>query len=74
MIIDARDFEETSLFVKLKETMASFCGKDVLIEILLSSRQNAKKVMAFASMSGCRAEIGEKEGYTVIISGNVCCI
>jgi len=75
MVIDAREFEGTSLFIKLKEVLASYCGKDVFIEILLNSLQDAKRVMTFASMSGCKSEIGEKEGYyTVTISGTVCCI
>jgi len=76
MVIDVRDIEkDIDLLKKLKEVLASYCGKEVSIEILINFSQNPSRVMAFASMSGCQAELEEKEGYYLVrIAGNVCSI
>jgi len=75
MTLDARGLGSRELFVKLKELLSSQCGRDVFIEVMVASYQDARQGRAFVSMSGCRADIQEKEGYYVLlISGNVCCI
>ncbi len=77
MILDAREFEHSSdLFRKLKELLAMQCGGEVLVEVVLNTYDVAKKVKAFASMSGCNTSIDidkEKDYYVVRITGTPCC-
>ena len=75
MHIDARKLDQQELFARLKEMLATNreCG-EFLIEILVDTLAEANKVRAFASMSGCRAEILEKDDYFIIhLKGIPCC-
>jgi hypothetical protein len=75
MVIDGREMELRELFLKLRERLAARCGKEVSIDILLRTYSDAKKVSAFAAMSGCLANIEKNENsYVVHIIGNVCCV
>jgi hypothetical protein len=75
MSLDARDIELRELFVKLREIMCTSCGKDVAVDVLIKSYTDSRKVVAFASMSGCRTSVEKKEEYCIVhISGNACCV
>ena len=74
MHIDARSLDVKEVLSKLKELMYSACGREVDIEITMNSISEAKKVKAFAKMSGCRTEVEEKgECYIISIKGIPCC-
>ena len=72
MKLDARDLKPEELFRKLKQ-MVSSCGSNESIEVLVYDQATAKKVKAFASMSGCPVEI-EQKGHVFIlhITENIC--
>ena len=75
MVIDARGIEPHELFLRLRETLASRRGVDVFIEILFDTRSTSQRAKAFVSMTGCRAEIEEREGhYLLRITGSPCCV
>jgi hypothetical protein len=66
MHIDARNLDQQELFARLKEILSSNRECGVSIEILIGTSAEAKKVEAFASMSGCRTETEKKDDhYTV---------
>lgn len=74
MHIDARSMDVQEVLAKLKELMYSACGREVDIEFTMDSLPGAKKVIAFAKMSGCRTEVEEKgECYIISIKGIPCC-
>jgi len=74
MEIDARELDMQDLFKKLKENLSCKCGSDVSIDILLNTTEEARKISAFVSMSGCKTEIDKKgECYIMHISGTPCC-
>ena len=63
-----------SIFLKLKEILASKFGSEVSIKVLTNSEADAKKVKAFVSMSGCQANVDKKnECYIIHITGSPCC-
>lgn len=75
MVIDAREIELQELFVNLKEIMCSSSGKEVVADIRVRGYGDAKKVTAFASMSGCQTRIENKGEYCIVhISGYACCV
>ena len=74
MHIDARLLDIQEVLAKLKELMSSACGRELDIEITMSSLSEANKVKAFAAMSGCRTEVEKKgECYIIVIKGIPCC-
>lgn len=74
MHIDARELEYQELVLKVREMLTSKHGNDVNVEILISSIDDAKKVKAFVSMSGCKSEIDKKNSYYIMrIKGTPCC-
>ncbi len=74
MQIDARKLGIEELLRKLKEILASQHGCDVDIDILLSTTEDAKKITAFVSMSGCTAHVDKNNNYYIMhISGTICC-
>lgn len=74
MHIDARSLDIQELLSKLKELLSSACGHEVDIEMTINSLSEAKKVKAFAAMSGCRTEVAKKgECYILSIKGIPCC-
>lgn len=75
MTIDARKGRDArELFHKLKDILAKEIGKEVIIEVMVATNDIAKKVRAFAEMSGCQTEIEEKEGYYIArVTGYPCC-
>jgi len=74
MIIDGRGIDVQMVLVRLKEMLSSYCGMEVSIDILLGKHEDARKVRAFASMSGCTTDMEGKDGYYLLrIRGNVCC-
>ncbi|MBZ0157996.1 MAG: hypothetical protein K8I29_17505 [Alphaproteobacteria bacterium] len=73
MVIDARETESRELFLRLRELFAQSCNEEISLEILLPSRQEAKKTKSFAEMSGYRTVTEEREGcYRVLIAGVSC--
>ena len=75
MVIDARELESRELFLKVRGILAERCGREIDIEVLLSTSRESKKLKAFASMSGCRTSIREKDGFFIAhITGNACCV
>ncbi|MBI4684153.1 MAG: hypothetical protein HY755_03025 [Nitrospirae bacterium] len=76
MIIDARKNKDSrELFRTLKDVFVKEIGNEVFIEVLVDTNETAKKVKAFASMSGCQAVAEEKDGYCVVrITGRPCCV
>ncbi len=74
MLIDARELKSEELFIKLKGILASERCRDVSIEILFDTYQEAKRAKAFVSMSGCSTDIEEKDDYySMQITGSPCC-
>jgi hypothetical protein len=58
----------------MRDLLADHCGREVSVEVFLSSSGETKRLRAFVSMSGCQTEVEEKEGYYVVrITGSVCC-
>lgn len=75
MVIDARGLDLPELFLKLKEILTSKRGMEVFIKVLLDTHSATKKAKAFVSMTGCKADIEEKEGYYLLrITGSPCCV
>ncbi|NCO84290.1 MAG: hypothetical protein COZ31_09795 [Nitrospirae bacterium CG_4_10_14_3_um_filter_44_29] len=75
MTIDVRGLGREELFIRLKEVLISHRGRHISLEVLADSHKRAKEIAAFASMSGCQAELDEGEGRCIVkISGIVCCI
>jgi len=75
LTIDARQFTSKELFKRLKDTLASQRGSDVFIEVLTDTREMAKKIEAFVSMTGCQTESEKKEEFYIVrITGSPCCI
>ncbi|MFO0754358.1 MAG: hypothetical protein U0411_13675 [Thermodesulfovibrionales bacterium] len=73
MVIDARGTEPRELLLRLRELFAQNCNNEISLEVLLPSRQEAKKTKAFAEMSGYRTALEPGEGcYSVRITGVSC--
>ncbi len=74
MHIDARKLDRQELFARLKEILSSNRECGVSIEILTGTLAEAKKIEAFASMSGCRTGVDKKDDYYIIhLNGPPCC-
>ena len=75
MLIDAREIELQELFVRLREIMCNSSGKEVMVDVLISDDSDCRKVTSFASMSGYRTTVENKEEHCVVrISGYACCV
>jgi len=75
MLLDGRDDEVIAVLVQLREVLVERIGVEICIDVLVKSRQDSKRVRAFAAMSGCQTAIEEREGhYIVHITGNPCCV
>lgn len=70
MIIDAREGDLQELFIRLREIFET--GMKEPLEIMLKTNIDLKKVKTFASMSGCRIEIKDKDEYFIIILTDCC--
>jgi hypothetical protein len=74
MVIDAREIELRELFLKLKDLLGCSMNNEVSFEVFVRDAGDSKKVVAFASMSGCTTAISRKNDYYVVsITGFVCC-
>ena len=74
MDIDARESGLDKALTKLKDTLSSGHGCSVSLNITVNTNADAKKVRAFAGMSGCRTSVDKKEGsYIIHIEGAPCC-
>ena len=72
--LDVNSQSLESIFLKLKEILASKFGSEVSIKVLTNTQTDAKKVKAFVSMSGCQTTIDKKdECYIIHITGSPCC-
>jgi len=75
VVIDARGIELKEVYIRLKEILASKLGAEVFIEIRLGTLNDTRSVKAFVSMTGCKTEVREEEGYyVVVIKGSPCCV
>lgn len=74
MQIDARELEITELLKKLKEILSSQRCGEVNVDLNVKTAADAKKIEAFASMSGCSTKIDKKDNYYLVhVKGNPCC-
>ncbi len=72
MLIDGRERILDELLKELRVLFPS-CADDSVMEVLLASQDSARKVKAFAAMSGFRTSLQrESDGYRVTISGSSC--
>ncbi len=73
MNIDGREIESKELLLQLREIFAQHCNREVSLEVLLRTMQDAKRAKAFVAMCGLRTAIEEKEGFCLLkISGTSC--
>ncbi len=74
MDINAMESGLDNTLAKLKDTLSSGHGCSVSLNITVGTEQDAKKVRAFAGMSGCSSSIDKKENHYIIhITGTSCC-
>jgi hypothetical protein len=74
MIVDARTLDTRELLLRMRDVLADHCGREVSVEVFLSSDRETKRLKAFVSMSGCQTIVEKKEGYYIVrITGSVCC-
>ena len=71
--IDVRGMRGQEVFVRIRETVSQFCGKELKAEILTDDPEAIPKIKAFSSMSGCTAEVNAKDGHwSIMIEGDAC--
>jgi len=71
--IDVRGIRGQDVFVKIRETVSQYCGKELEAEILTDDSQAVPQIKAFSAMSGCTCEIEEEEGHwNISIKGDAC--
>lgn len=63
MVIDAREIGPLEILTKLKKIFEEYRVKEVHIEILIKTQSDAKRIKAFAAMSGYCANVEAKNGY-----------
>lgn len=74
MRIDARKLDLQDLLKQLKDILSSKRGCEVSIEVSINTVSDAKRVKAFAAMSGCNTDIDKKDNYYIIhVKGISCC-
>ncbi|MBI5408422.1 MAG: hypothetical protein HZA14_03545 [Nitrospirae bacterium] len=74
MNIDGRTIDVQDVLIEVRELLSSTCGKEVNVEIQVKTIADAKRITAFASMSGCKGEIENRgDHYSVQVSGIPCC-
>ncbi len=73
MVIDGRRLRTRELFLVLRDALKTQPGHDVSIELLVDRECDFVQVKAFLRMSGCLAEMEERDGLHVVrISGGCC--
>ena len=71
--IDVRGIRGPEVFLKLRETVSQYCGKELQAEILTDDSKAISKIKAFSAMSGCSSEVAEKDGHwTISIKCDAC--
>lgn len=63
MVIDAREIWPHEILTKLKKIFEEYREKEIDIEILIKTQSDAKRIKAFAAMSGYNANVEAKNGY-----------
>jgi len=63
MVIDAREIGAQEILTKLKKIFEEYCEKEVDIEILIKTQSDAKRIKAFAAMSGYNTKVEVENGY-----------
>ena len=61
------------LFLVLRDALKVQPGHDVSIELLVDKGYDFRKVKAFLRMSGCKAEMEERDGQNVVWITGGCC-
>ena len=75
MEIDGRYSELHEILLQIREILAASVGREVLMEVLIKTPNEARKVKAFVSMSGCKVHMDKKNGHFVVrVTGAVCCV
>ncbi len=73
MDIDGRTLGDKEIILKLREIFRTQGGEQLRVNVAVSDRGLAKKIRAFAKMSGYDTECHDKDGYfEVRISGSSC--
>ncbi len=73
MIIDGRGIQIEETLKKVREFLNTRCSLEDAVEVLLSSTEDAKKVKAYVSMTGCITEVKKiDDHYSMIVSGGTC--
>lgn len=75
MEMSAQGIGTHEFFVKLRDILAANRGTEVSINVKSSTAEDARKILTFVSMTGCKAVIEkEDERFIVHITGIPCCI
>jgi|GEM_PF-1044079 len=73
MEIDARRRDLADIFAELKGLISDCGTKEMDLEVITGSRQDASRIAAFAGMSGfCTKTMYDGESFIVSISGSSC--
>jgi hypothetical protein len=72
-VIDGREMRIEDVLIKLRNFLNSRCSLDESVEVLVRTREDAKKVKGFAAMSGCETKFKQQGGYcSMLVSGGSC--
>ncbi len=72
IIVDTRGLKDKEPFIKVRDALGH-CTDEQMIDVLADSQAQAKKIMSFMAMSGCRVEMEEKDGYWLLrMTGKSC--
>lgn len=71
--IDGRKLGLRELFLALRSAFKMQPGHEISIELLVDKDCDFKKLTAFLRMSGCRAEMENRDGESVVRITGGCC-
>lgn len=73
MRLDMRGLGQDEPLRRIRDILRNSCPDDEIIEVLIDSEQDAKRLKAFMSMSGCTVELS-REGprWIVKMTGKNC--
>ncbi len=73
MRLDMRGLGQDEPLKRIRDILRNSCPEDEIIEVLIDSEQNAKRLRAFMSMSGCNVELlREGPQWIVKMTGKNC--
>lgn len=72
-VIDGREMQIEDVLKKLRDFLGSRSSLDEPVEVLVRTREDAKKVKGFASMTGSTTKFTQHGGYcSLLVSGGSC--